>query len=82
MKVVQFQREEWSDAARTLRKIADQLDSGDLPPCSIGTLAMRSPEGQVEVFGLGPVADDLQALALFRLAEQRLIDVLLDCEQR
>ncbi|MEC4022178.1 hypothetical protein VSO52_05175 [Pseudomonas fulva] len=78
MKVVQFQREEWRDAARTLRKIADQLDSGDLPPCSIGTLAMRSPEGQVEIFGFGPVADDLQALALFRLAEQKLIDVLLE----
>ena len=78
MKVVQFQREEWRDAARTLRKIADQLESGELPPCNIGTLAMRSPEGQVEIFGFGPVADDLQALALFRLAEQKLIDVLLE----
>lgn len=78
MKVVQFQREEWRDAARTLRKIADQLDTGGLPPCSIGILAMRSPDGQVEVFGFGPVADDLQALALFRLAEQKLIDVLLE----
>lgn len=46
--------------------------------CSIGVLAMRSPEGQVEIFGFGPVADDLQALALFRLAEQKLIDVLLE----
>ncbi|MFJ5188468.1 hypothetical protein [Pseudomonas fulva] len=78
MKVVEFQRENWRDTSKTLRKIADQLDSGELPVCSIGVLAMRSPEGQVEVFGFGPVADDLQALALFRLAEQKLIDVLLD----
>lgn len=78
MKVVEFQRENWRDASKTLRKIADQLDSGELPPCSIGTLAMRSPEGQVEVFGFGPAADDLQALALLRLAEQKLIDVLLE----
>lgn len=41
-------------------------------------LAMRSATGQVAVFGLGPVADDLQALALFRLGKQKLIDVLLD----
>ncbi|MGN8259500.1 hypothetical protein ACLEJW_09220 [Pseudomonas sp. SMSB3] len=78
MKVVEFQRENWRNAAKTLRTIADQLDSGELPPCNIGTLAMRSPEGQVEIFGFGPAADDLQALALFRLAEQKLIDVLLD----
>lgn len=78
MKVVEFQRENWRDTSKTLRKIADQLDSGELPVCSIGVLAMRSPEGQVEVFGFGPVADDMQALALFRLAEQKLIDELLD----
>lgn len=78
MKVVEFQRENWRDAARTLRKIADELDSGELPPCSIGVMAMRTAEGQVDVFGFGPVADDLQALALFRLAEQKLIDVLLE----
>lgn len=78
MKVVEFQRENWRNAARTLRTIADRLDSGELPPCSIGTLAMRSAGGKLEVFGFGPMADDLQALALFRLAEQKLIDVLLE----
>lgn len=37
------------------------------------------PDGKVTAFGVGPVADDLQALTLSRLAEQQLIDVLLDC---
>ncbi|MCW2272389.1 hypothetical protein [Pseudomonas sp. JUb96] len=78
MKVVEFQRENWRDASRTLRKIADQLDSGELPVCSIGVMAMRDPSGQVSLFAFGPVADDLQALAMLRLAEQKLIDVLLD----
>jgi len=77
VKVVELQRESWRGASKTLRQIADQLDSGELPVCSIGVMAMRSPEGQVEIFGFGPVADDLQALALFRLAEQKLIDALL-----
>jgi len=77
MKVVEFKRENWRDAAKTLRKIADQLDSGELPVCSIGVMAMRDPSGQVELFAFGPVADDLQSLALFRLAEQKMIDVLL-----
>lgn len=78
MKVVEFQRENWRDAIRTLRKIADQLETGELPPCDVGVLAMRADNGRVEVCGFGPVADDLQALALFRLGEQKLIDVLLD----
>ncbi|MFG0844285.1 hypothetical protein [Pseudomonas sp. FYR_5] len=39
---------------------------------------MRDPSGQVNLFAFGPVADDLQSLAMFRLAEQKLIDVLLD----
>lgn len=80
MKVVELQRESWRGASKTLRQIADQLDSGELPVCSIGVLAMRSSEGKVEIFGFGPVADDLQVLALFRLAEQRLINVLLESE--
>ncbi|MEG1081695.1 MAG: hypothetical protein RSE44_24410 [Pseudomonas sp.] len=80
MKVVEFQRENWRDASRTLRKIADQLDGGDLPVCSIGVMAMRDPSGHVGVFAFGPVADDLQTLAMFRLAEQKLIDVLLGGE--
>ncbi|MEZ2877892.1 hypothetical protein ACBQ28_22530 [Pseudomonas lundensis] len=78
MRVVEFQRENWRNASRTLRKIADQLDSGELPMCSVGVMAMRDPAGQVEVFAFGPVSDDLQSLAMFRLAEQKLINVLLD----
>lgn len=80
MRLVEFQRENWREAAKTIRKIADQLDSGELPVCSIGVMAMRDPSGQVELFAFGPVADDLQSLALFRLAEQKLIGVLLDGE--
>lgn len=78
MRVVEFQRENWRDAPKTLRKIAEQLDAGELPVCSIGVMAMRDPSGQVNLFAFGPVADDLQSLAMFRLAEQKLIDVLLD----
>ncbi|MFJ1573005.1 hypothetical protein ACIOAU_15695 [Pseudomonas sp. NPDC088322] len=78
MKVVEFQRENWRDASKALRRIAEQLDSGELPVCSIGVMAMRDSSGQVELFAFGPAADDLQSLAMFRLAEQKLIDVLLD----
>ncbi|MCO8161063.1 hypothetical protein NJC38_02715 [Pseudomonas sp. 21LCFQ010] len=80
MNVVEFKREGWRDAVATLRKVADQLDSGELEPCAIGVLALRSPNGRVEAFACGPAADDLQALALFRLGEQRLVDVLLDID--
>lgn len=80
MKVIEFKREGWRDAARTLRKIADDLESGELEPCSVGVLALRSGSGRVEAYGFGPMADDLQSLALFRLGEQKLIDVLLDAE--
>lgn len=78
MNLVEFQRENWRDASMTLPKFADQLDSGELPVCSVGVMAMRDPSGQVELFAFGPVVDDLQSLAMFRLAEQKLIDVLLE----
>lgn len=78
MNVVEFKREGWRDAAAALRKVADQLDSGELQPCAIGVLALRSPNGRVEAFAFGPAADDLQALALFRLGERKLVDALLE----
>lgn len=80
LKVLNFEREGWRDAVTTLRKIADDLESGELEPCSTGVLAMRSGSGRVAAFGFGPMADDMQSLALFRLGEQKLIDVLLDAE--
>ncbi|HAB02628.1 MAG TPA: hypothetical protein DCE25_06750 [Pseudomonas sp.] len=78
MKVVEFQREGWRDTVKALRKIADDLERGNIDPCAIGAVALRSQAGNVTAFGIGPAADDLQVLALFRLAEQQLIDVLLD----
>lgn len=79
--VLSFEREGWRDAARTLRQIADELESGELGACKVGVLAMQCVSGEVSAFGFGPVADDLQALALFRLGEQKLIDVLLKGEE-
>ena len=78
LKLLNFEREGWRDAVQTLRKIADDLESGEIAPCATGVLSMRSDDGQVTVYGFGPKADDLQSLAMFRLGEQKLIDVLLD----
>lgn len=80
MKVLEFQREGWRDAAKTLRKVADQLEAGDLPACEVGVLAMVGNNGQGEVFGFGQRGDDLQCIGAMRLAEQRLIDTLLSSE--
>lgn len=77
MRVLEFQREGWRNAAKALRKIADDLEAGKIEPCSVGILAMRSEKGGVETYGFGPKADGMQSLALFRLGEQKLIDVLL-----
>lgn len=41
-------------------------------------MAMREASGLVELSAFGPMADDLQSLAMLCLAEQRLIDVLLE----
>lgn len=80
VKVLEFKREGWRDPVLTLRKIADDLESGALGSCKVGVLAVMTESGEVKAFGFGPVADDLQSLALFRLGEQKLIDVLLDPE--
>jgi hypothetical protein len=77
-KLLEFKREGWRDTVRSLRKIADDLESGEREACSVGVIGMRTERGRIDVFGFGPMADDMQLLALFRLGEQKLIDVLLD----
>jgi hypothetical protein len=80
-KLIDFKREGWRDAAKTLRKIADDLDAGVHPECTVGALTIIGPKGQVTVFGVGPKCDDLQCLGAMRLGEQKLIDVLLDGDE-
>lgn len=78
LSVLSFEREGWRDAVKTLRRIADDLESGERPECSIGGLVLVSKECQVDVFAFGNKADDLQAIAAFRLGEQYLIGSILD----
>ncbi len=35
-KLVEFKREDWRDSAKTLRKIADDLDACMHPECTVG----------------------------------------------
>jgi hypothetical protein len=77
-KLLEFKREGWRDAVHTLRKIADDLESGEREACSVGVIGMRTGSGRIEVFGFGPMADDMQSLALFRLGEQKLIEIILE----
>ncbi|TFW42270.1 hypothetical protein E4T65_17225 [Pseudomonas fluorescens] len=81
MKIVELKREGWRDAAKTLRKIADDLDAGEHPECTVGAVTLIGANGEVTVFGLGPKCDDLQCLGAMRLGEQKLIDVLLDSSE-
>lgn len=78
VQVLEFKRKDWRDAAKTLRKIADDLDAGGHPECSVGALTLISAKGEVTVFGLGPKCDDLQCLGAMRLGEQKVLDALLD----
>lgn len=80
LNVLTFEREGWRDAVRTLRKVADQIEAGELPPCDVGVLALVGEQGQVDVFGFGKRGDDLQCIGAMRLAEQRLIDTMLSTE--
>jgi len=80
LKVVQFQREGWRDAVQALESVIEKLKNGDLSPCEIGALAMMGENGQVEIFGFGPKADDLQVLAMFRLGEASWMDYVFSRE--
>lgn len=75
--VLAFRREGWRDVTATLRRIADRIDSGDLPIPTTCSLVMLSDGGALEVFGLGEKADDLQLIGLLRIGEQRIVDNLL-----
>lgn len=78
IKVVEFKREGWRDTVRSLRKIADDLESGVRECCSVGVIGLRSTSGRIDVYGFGPMADDMQSLALFRLGEQKMIEIILE----
>lgn len=77
-KLIHFKREGWRDAAKTLRKIADDLDAGVHPECMVGALTLIRLKGQATVLWLGPECDGLRRLGSVLLGEQKLIDVLLD----
>lgn len=49
-------------------------------PCLMPNIGQGFDGGVVGAYCLARVADDLQALALFRLGEQRLVDVMLEAE--
>lgn len=72
-KVVEFKREDWRDAVKTLRSIADRMESGDLPRCEVGVFVMTG-EGGIETFGMGSKGEDLALLGLLRCAEQVIIE--------
>lgn len=72
--VLAFRREGWRDVSATLRRIADRIDSGDLPSPATCALVMIADGGALEVFGLGEKADDLQLIGLLRLGEQRIVN--------
>ena len=63
VKVLEFKREDWRDAAKTLRKIADDLDAGEHPECTVGALTLIGAKGEVTVFGLGLSATTCSASA-------------------
>ncbi len=46
MKVVEFQREGWRGTVKALRKIADDLEQGNIHPCTIVAVALRYPTGR------------------------------------
>ena len=76
-KIVQIPRAGYLDAVLTLRRLADQIESGELPACDVGVLAMLGAHGGVDVFGFGPQSKDLQCIATLRLAEHHLISTML-----
>jgi len=68
-----FKREPWRDAAATLRRIADGIESGEYPKPEVCLVVMHSKADGVEVFGLGERCEGLPLLGALRLGEQRII---------
>ncbi|MEI7052188.1 hypothetical protein WCL09_17510 [Pseudomonas koreensis] len=58
-KLVEFKREGWRNAAKTMRKIADDLESGEIALCATGALSMRSAHGRVTIYGYWLNGEDL-----------------------
>jgi len=78
VKVVEFKREDWRDAAKTLRKIADDLDAGEHPECRVGALTLIGPKGEVKF--LSRDATD-RAMDNADIGTVRRLNELLDSER-
>lgn len=76
LKVVQFKQEGYKDAISALKKVVEQLESGELAAVETGAMALIGCDGSVEIFGFGPKSDELQVLGLFRLGEAQWLDTV------
>tara|TARA_B100001750_G_C15369875_1_gene526714 strand:+ start:581 stop:835 length:255 start_codon:yes stop_codon:yes gene_type:complete len=73
-KVVEFKREGWRDTVKTLRSIADRIESGELARCDVGVFVMMGEDNAIDTFGMGSKGEDLALLGLLRCAEQVIIE--------
>lgn len=77
IRVVDFQKEHYRNAAKALRKIAEDIESGEEPDVQTCALVILNSDNQPSIYGFGPRSDELSSLAAFKLGEQALIDVIL-----
>lgn len=80
MNVVEFKREGWRDIPDSLRRIADNIDAGEYPEALVCGLVMYygpDSEPTLNLWGLGPQAEDLQVLAALTMGQQTLASILL-----
>lgn len=64
--------DEWRDAVKTLRAMADRLESGEDSPFIRCAMAIHREDGSLDVCGVGPEADDLSLIALLSLGLQQI----------
>lgn len=71
--------EKWRDAVGMLRRIADGIEKGEYGRIGLGVMAILDMDtGQIANFGFGPDADDMKVVALFSIANQSILQDILE----
>lgn len=73
-KVVEFKRENPTDAKIVLKQVLARLESGEMPEVLIGVMVIYDVEQGLFTFGFGHETGDLHLISMLELGKTQLID--------
>lgn len=72
LSVVEFKPEGWRSVANALRKIADEVESGEFGDVQVAGVVLLDDSNKPYVFGAGQKGEELQVIAALSIGHHEL----------